>query len=175
MNPRSKAYADAIVEVARGEDALAVVDDELLQIARAVSGNRELYDALTDQQLPVARRLEIVDRVLETAHPATRTAVALLVSSGRARDIEDIARAVAERAAEERQRAVAEVQVAVPLSQERRERLLEALESATGMQLDLKVFVDPAVIGGIRAKIGDTVIDGSVARRLDDIKARLGA
>lgn len=174
MNKRSQAYADAIVGIARGEDALEVVDDELLQVARAVAGNRELYDALTDAQLPVTQRLEIVDRVLEAAHPATRTAVALLVSSGRARDIEEIARAVAERSAEERQRGVAEVQVAVQLSKKQREQLRKALEAATGKQLELKVFVDPSVIGGVRAKVGDTVIDGSVARRLDDIKASLG-
>ncbi|MGH3442576.1 MAG: ATP synthase F1 subunit delta [Nitriliruptorales bacterium] len=175
MSRRSQSYVDAIVAIARGEDALEVVDDELLQVAQAVAKNRDLYDALTNPQLPVTQRLEIVDRVLEAAHPATRTAVALLVSSGRARDIEEVARAVAERSAEERQRAVAEVQVAVPLSKARREKLRKALEAATGMRLELTVLVDPTVLGGVRAKIGDTVIDGSVSRRLDDIRARLGA
>ncbi len=174
MNDRVTAYAEAIVRIAEGEDALDAVDDELLELARALRGNRELHDALTNRQFPVSRRLDVLDEVLDAAHPATRTAVSMLVASGRARDLEEIARLVAERAAEQRQRALAEVWVAKPLDQERRQRLREALEDATGKTVELKVYVDPAVIGGVRAKIGDLVIDGTVARRLDTLKARLG-
>ncbi|MDP9022159.1 MAG: ATP synthase F1 subunit delta [Actinomycetota bacterium] len=170
---RVSRYAEAILQVARGEGALDAVDDELLRIARAIRDNRELHDALTDQQLPAGRRLEVIDRILQAAHPATRTAMALLVTAGRVRDLGEIARRVAERAAAERQRELAEVYVAVPLDQDRRDRLRQALEGITGKDLELKVFVDPAVVGGVRATIGDTVIDGSVARRLDEVRGRL--
>ncbi len=173
MTDRTNAYADAILEIARGEDALDEVDDELLQISHAMSDNRDLHEALTNRQYPAARRLQVVDEVLEAAHPTTRAAMALLIVSNRVSDLDNIAQRVAERAAEERQRALAEVYVAVPLNQERRDRLREALEEATGKALELKVFVDPAVVGGVRAKVGNTVIDGSVARRLEDVRARL--
>lgn len=174
MRDRDHAYAEAILTVAQAEDALDATEDELLQVARAVAGNRELHRTLTDPRIPAARRLGILDEVLPAAHPATRSALALLITSGRIRQLDDIAHAVAERAAEARRRALAEVWVAVPLSPEHRRRLREALEQATGKQLEMKVFVDPQVVGGVRAKIGDTVIDDSVARRLEDISARFG-
>lgn len=174
MTDRAEAYAEAIVEIARGEDAVDAVDDELLRLARAVSENTELHELLTNKHHPVSRRLEALDELLQAAHPATRSAVALLVSSGRVRDLDRIAHLVAERAAAERQRELAEVYVATPLDQQRRDRLRQALEQVTGKELELKVFVDPNVVGGVRAKIGDEVIDGSVARRLQEIKARLG-
>lgn len=172
---RTEVYAEAIAGIARGENALDAVDDELTAVARAVRGDRDLYEALTDASLPVGRRLEVVDRILQAAHPATRTSVSLLVTAGRAKDLEDVAARVAELAAGARDRAVAEVTVAVPLAQEQREQLRRALERSTGKQLELKVLVDPSIVGGVRAKIGDTVIDGTVARRLDEIRARLGA
>lgn len=173
MSEKGDAYARALVEVGRAEDALDVLGDELLRVAEAVRSDRELHDALTDQHVAVEGRLRVVDQVLQAAHPATRSAVALLVAAGRARDLDEVAQRVAALAAEERQRALAEVRVAVPLSDERKEELRKALERATGKQLELKVFVDPSVVGGVRAKIGDMIIDGSLARRIDDLEARL--
>ncbi|MDQ3931717.1 MAG: ATP synthase F1 subunit delta [Actinomycetota bacterium] len=172
---RTKPYVEAIIAMARGEDALDAVEDELLRIARALEEHTDLHEALADSQLPLGRRLEVVDEVLEAAHPMTRTAVTLLVASGRVRNFDSVARGVAERAAEERERELAHVYVAVPLDQERRERLREALEEVTGKQLEMKVFVDESVIGGVRAQIGDTIIDGTIARRLEEIRARLGS
>jgi F-type H+-transporting ATPase subunit delta len=168
------AYADAIVDVARGENALDTVGEELVRVARHVRQDEELYRTVTDERYPLGRRLQLVDDVLAVASDATRTAVALLVAANRVRDIEQIAATVAERAAEEHGRAVAEVWVAEPLTDEQRERLRDALERATGKQLELNVFVDESVVGGVRARIGDIVIDGSVGRRLVDLRSRVG-
>lgn len=173
-NDRTKPYVDAIVAMAHAEDALDAVEDELLRVSRALQEHTDLHEAITDTQLPLGRRLEVIDEVLEAAHPMTRTAMTLLISSGRVRQVEDIAHEVAERAAEERERELAEVYVAVPLDQERRDRLREALEEVTGKQLELKVYVDESVVGGVRAHIGDTIIDGTIARRFEDIRSRLG-
>lgn len=172
---KAEFYAEAIVDIARGEDALDVVDDELLRLARAVGEQPDLHELLTNRQLPVGKRLEALDEVLQAAHPATRSAVALLVSSGRVRQLDSIAQIVAERSAAERRKDIAEVYVATQLDEQRRERLRRALEDITGKELELKVFVDPSVVGGVRAKVGDEVIDGTVARRLQEIRTRLGA
>lgn len=174
MTERASGYAQAIVTLATSEGALDVVEDELLEIARSVDDNDELRETLTDSNLPVQRRLGFVDsEVLQTANPATRSAVAMIVAGGRAGDVSAIAHEVARLAAASRDRELAEVIVAVPLQDSQRDALQAALEEATGKQLDLKVFVDPSVVGGVRAKIGDTVIDGSVARRLDDVRTRV--
>jgi F-type H+-transporting ATPase subunit delta len=65
---------------------------------------------------------------------------------------------------------VAEVRAAVPLSTDQRQRLEAALSTATGTTVSVKVVVDPSILGGIVARVGDTVIDGSVRHRLDQLK-----
>jgi F-type H+-transporting ATPase subunit delta len=69
---------------------------------------------------------------------------------------------------------VAEVRVAVPLDATRRGRLEKALARATDLEVELKVLVDPAVIGGVVARVGDQVFDGTIRRRLDLARERLG-
>lgn len=175
MTDRTESYARAVVELATGEDALDTVEDELLTVARAVDGHEELRQRLTDQHLPVARRLAFVEsEALTAAHPATRAALAMVIAAGRAGELTTIATHVAERAAAEREEELAEVFVAVPLDEEQRRALEEALERATGKRLDVKVHVDERIVGGVRARIGDTVIDGSVARRIEELRTRVG-
>jgi F-type H+-transporting ATPase subunit delta len=172
---RTSAYADAIVAIARGEHALETVEDELLEVARAVEANDELRDALLDEQVPVGQRLRLIEsQALRAAHPATRTALATIITAEQANHLGAIAQAVANRAASSRGEELAEVYVAVELDEARRAALKAALERATGRRLDLKVHVDESVVGGVRAKIGDTVIDGSLARRLTDLRTRAG-
>jgi len=62
------------------------------------------------------------------------------------------------------------VRSAIPLTDDQRERLAKALGNATGKQVEVKVVVDPSVLGGIVAQVGDTVIDGSVRSRIDQLK-----
>jgi F-type H+-transporting ATPase subunit delta len=173
---RTSAYAQAVVALATAEGALDAVDDELVTVARAVEANEDLRRQLTDQNLPVGRRLTFVESAaLAAAHPATRSVLAMLIAADRVNELTAIADEVARQAAQRRNAEVAEAYVAVPLDDAQRAALKSSLERATGKTLDLKVFVDPDVVGGVRAKIGDTVIDGSLAKRLDDLRARVGS
>ena len=97
-----------------------------------------------------------------------------LIDQGRTRELGGIIEELARVAAERRQRAVAEVRSAIPLDEEQRRRLTEALERATGKKIELKVLVDPSVVGGLVARVGDQVIDGTVKRRLELARERLG-
>jgi F-type H+-transporting ATPase subunit delta len=172
---RTLHYAEAVVALAAGEGALDTVENELLVIARAVDGNEELRQRLTDIHLPVAQRLTFVESgVLAAAHPATRAALAMVIAAERAGDLAAIAQEVAARAAAARDQELAEVTVAVPLDATRKAALKAALEQATGRKLELKVIVDESVVGGVRARIGDTVIDGSIMRRLTELRSRVG-
>ncbi len=78
-------------------------------------------------------------------------------------------------ASAEREHALAEVRSAVELTAEQRDRLAQALSEATGRKVDVKVVVDPSVIGGVVARVGDEVFDGSIANRLEDAKQALGS
>lgn len=174
MTDRTHHYAQAVVALAEAEGALGAVEDELLAVARAIDGNDELRRSLTDQHLPVGQRLTFAESAaLSAAHPATRSALAMLIAADRVGEISAIADAVAAEGAHRRDAEVAEVHVASALDDAQREALKAALERATGKRLDVKVFVDPSIVGGVRAKIGDVVIDGTLAKRLDDLRARV--
>jgi F-type H+-transporting ATPase subunit delta len=105
--------------------------------------------------------------------PTTTQLISMVVGSGRGRDLPAIIDKLVERASNEKELEFAEVRSPVPLSAEQEERLRAALASATGKQVNLKVVVDPSVLGGLVATVGDTVIDGSVRTRIDQLKSRL--
>ncbi|MDP8957637.1 MAG: ATP synthase F1 subunit delta [Actinomycetota bacterium] len=166
-------YATAIFEVARAEGRLEDVEDELFRIARTVEGNPPLRDALTDPRLPVERKQAVLGDLLEgKASPLTRALVSFVVALGRANHLSEIADQMVELASAERNRVVAEVRSAIPLDAATIQKLEEGLSKATGKQVDVKLVVDPSLIGGIAAQVGDVVIDGSVRHRLDELRER---
>ena len=67
------------------------------------------------------------------------------------------------------------MRTAVPLDEDQRKQLAAALSKATGKRIELKALVDKSVLGGVYAKIGDTVIDGTVRRRLQQLKEQVRA
>jgi F-type H+-transporting ATPase subunit delta len=167
-------YAEAIVGVASAEGVLDHVSDELFRFARAMEDHPELRDRLTDASIAISDKLGIVTELLTNrAHPQTLAGLVYVIQAGRARLLPEIAGEVVERSAQARDRAVAEVRTAVPLDHDRTSRLALAIEHATGKKIDMKVVVDPDLLGGVVVRVGDMVIDGSVARRLDELKARL--
>lgn len=173
-DPVVSGYATAIFQVARAEDALERVEDELYQFARALESNPDLREKLTDPSIETGAKIGLVTDLLGgRAHPQTVSALTYIVQAGRARQLPQIADAVVAHAAESRKHAVAEVRSAVALGDEQRRKLAEALAKIAGKQVDLKVTTDPDVVGGLVARVGDTVIDGSVARRLSELRAHL--
>ena len=167
-------YARALFTVARAEGALPAVEDELYAFGKALERHNDLREALVDLALPVENKKALVREVVgERATPLTNTLLGLVIDAGRSRQIPQIVEELARLGAEERQHALAEVRSAVELTPDRRELLAEALSRATGRRVDVKVVVDPTVIGGVVARVGDEVIDGSIASRLDDAKQAL--
>ncbi len=168
---RIEAYSTALLEVAKAEGTLDRVADELFRFARAVERNEQLRETLTNSLLPAELRQSIVEDILGTrASPLTTALVSFVVGAGRARDLVPIIDRVVERNAAEEQKQVAEVRSAIPLDDDQQSRLARALASALGKQVEVKVVVDPAVMGGLVARVGDTIIDGSVRHRLDQLR-----
>lgn len=173
---RIKGYTEGLFEIARSEGQLDRVERELFQIARSLEGNDELRRALGDAQLPTDRKRGIVADLLGgRAADLTVAIIDFVVATGRARELPEIADGLAKAAAASRSREVAEVRSAIELDEDTVRRLEAALSRATGKQVEVKVVVDPGVVGGIVAKVGDTVIDGSVRRRLDSLRQALRA
>jgi F-type H+-transporting ATPase subunit delta len=168
---RTTAYARAMFDVARAEGDLGRIGDELFRFARALEGSDELREALTDPHLPASRRQQIVEDLLGgTADPSTIALVGMAVGTGRARELPAIIDSLVAMSAAQANRAVAEVRSAIDLTDDQRTRLASAIESATGKQVEVKVIVDPTILGGIVTTVGDTVLDGSVRTRLERLK-----
>lgn len=171
---KADAYARAILDIARAEDRVAPVEDDLFRFARALEGSEPLRVALTDPQLPLERRVAVVDELTAgKALPLSAALLGMLIGAGRVNDLGDIVDRFVELAAASREREVAEVRSAVELDEGQIARLADALGRATGKAVEVKVIIDPSVLGGLVARIGDIVIDGSVRHRLDQMKAQL--
>ncbi len=171
---RIDGYARGLFEIARAEGNLDEVEDELFRFARQVESSDALRSALTDEFVPAARRQSLVEDLLGTKATATTTQlVSMVVGSGRGRDLPAIIDSLVARASSAKNLEVAEVRSAVALTDDQQDRLKAALANATGKQVNLKVIVDPSILGGIVATVGDTVIDGSVRTRVDQLKSRL--
>ncbi len=168
---RSHAYAGALLAVARSEGNVAEVGDELFRFAQLLETNDELRTTLTDPALPVSRRQQIVEDLLGGKASSTTTSLlSMVVGTGRSRDLTAIIDDLVALSAAEGNRELAEVRSAVALTDDQKQRLTTALETKTGKQIELKVIIDPSVLGGLVTQVGDTVIDGSVKTRLAQLK-----
>ncbi|MGI9017456.1 MAG: ATP synthase F1 subunit delta [Euzebya sp.] len=168
-------YGRAIAQIARAEGAADRVSDELFQFASAVEQTPELRDKLTDSSIPLEARSNAAAELLQRAHPATLAVVQMLIGADRIRHIGEIADAAVSETAEQRGASVASVRTAKPLTDEQRDALSQALSARAGRPVDLKITVDPDLVGGLVVQLGDSVIDGSVAKRLTDLRSSLSS
>ncbi len=167
-------YARALFEVARADGTLDEVEDELFRFARSYESSDALRDALTAEHVPAEKRQAIIEDLLDgKATTTTIQLVSMVVGSGHARELPAIVDSLVQRASAAKQLDVAEVRTAVALTPDQESRLKAALENATGKQLNLKTIVDPSVLGGVVATVGDVVIDDTVRTRVEQLKSRL--
>jgi len=147
------------------------VEDELFRFARALESSDELREALTDPHIPASRRQQIVEDLIgPRATNVTTALVSMVVGIGRVADLAAIIDLLVQKSAQAQDKAVAEVRSTVDLTPEQRDRLAQAIKKATGKDVEVKVIIDETILGGIVTTIGDTVIDGSVRTRLDQLK-----
>ncbi|MGW8379713.1 F0F1 ATP synthase subunit delta [Streptomyces sp. ODS28] len=173
---------DAVEELADIADLVAAerdgslddVEDELFRFGRTVSSSSELRAALSDSKATTEAKGALVHRLLGgRAKPATERLVTRLVTQPRGRSLEAGLETLSRLAAERRDRSVAVVTSAVPLSDGQKQRLGAVLAKLYGRQVHLNLDVDPEVLGGIQVRIGDEVINGSIADRLEDAQRRM--
>ena len=169
-------YAEALFNVVRAEGELERVEDELYRFGKVLESNHELKQALSDRSIDKSQRTKVLEDLLaDKVSSHTLGLLTFIVGQGRARQMPQILQQLSERAAEARNSVVAEVRSATPLDGRQRAALETALSKATGKKVEAKVIVDPSLIGGVIAKIGETIIDGSVKRRLEQLKDKVRA
>jgi F-type H+-transporting ATPase subunit delta len=157
---------------ARGE--LEGVEDELFRFGRIVAGDPDLNRILSDDRAPVAGRTALLDRLLSgRVSPVSESLLRNSLSVRHVGHAENRIERLSTAASARRGRSVAHVTTAVPLTAAQEQRLQAVLGRVYGRTVGLQVTVDPAVLGGLVVRVGDEVIDGSVANRLELAGRRL--
>jgi len=165
---------EAALQQAEAEGALDEVEDELFRFARIVGREPELRAALTNRNLPDVARRELLHRLVDGK--VAKVSAALIeraVIAPRGRTLERVLEDYTELAAKRRERLVAHVTSAVDLSADQQAQLAEALKREFGHDVRLQVVVDAELVGGVTVRVGDELIDGSVARHLDAARRQL--
>ncbi|MEY4322312.1 MAG: hypothetical protein RL410_93 [Actinomycetota bacterium] len=163
--------AQIIFADAEKKNELDRVEEELFLFGRAVDANPELQMALTNPALTGSAKSGVVRDVL--AGRSAKGAEQLLVHTAanlRGRRVDVAIKSLNELAAKQRERIVADVRVAISLSDEQANRLANVLARLAGRQVSLNVVVDPSLIGGVSVRLGDDVIDGSIRTRLEQAR-----
>jgi len=176
LNGVERLGVQALLASAQAAGELAEVEDELFRFGQVVDANLDLATALGASTVPPAQRAELAKMLLEgKARPVTiRLVVAALHGFG-GRNFSTALRAIVELAAYRRERDIAYVTVAAPLSEAEQARLAARLSEIYGRQVEVKVTVVPEVLGGVSVRIGNDLYDGTVRRRLVETRAALAA
>ncbi len=159
---------------AERDGQLEETEDELFRFARLVESNPELRSALADGTVSLEGRQKLVEELLGGRSSATTVVLAKRAVGARERTFAHTIEGFVTLAAEQKNRVVATVRVAQPLNPEQRDRLRTALSRQVGREVALQEIIDPGVLGGIRVELGDEVVEGTVAGRLQAAQRLFG-
>jgi len=171
----ARRYARALFSLAKEEDRVAEMRQELQQLADLLAENEELHHALFRPLHPVAERRAVLREVAERLgfSATARNFLSFLVDQRRLVDFEGIREEYEHLADAAAGRAKGEVVSASPLSDEQRDRLRRALSARTDREVELDVKIDPSLLGGAIASVGALVFDGSLRTQLNQLRASL--
>ena len=171
----SRRYAKALFSLAREENRLNEVREEIAQLGKLLASNAELRAVLFQPLHPVAERRAVLRAVSDAlgASPLLRNFQSFLVDQRRLVDWDEIEAEYGRLADAAAGLTKVRVTSAAPLSPAQRERLQQTLERRSGGRVQLALEVDPALVGGVVAQVGDLVYDGSLRTQLRQLRASL--
>jgi F-type H+-transporting ATPase subunit delta len=165
---------DAALAAAQDAGDLDDVEDELFRFERILDAEPALRDALTDRNYTADAKRQLLHTLLDDkVRPVTFNLLERVIVEPRGRTIERSLGELSKLAAQRRERLIAHVTTAVELTDDEERGLAEALGTAFGHEVRLQVVVDADLLGGLTVRVGDEIIDGSVARQLDEARRRL--
>jgi F-type H+-transporting ATPase subunit delta len=164
----------AVLASAEKTGRLDEAEDELFRFGRILDREPELARLLADPVTPIEGRIRLLDQLLSSK--VTQTTAMLLrqaVELPRGQHLDVLAEELAEMAAARRDRSIARVTTAVPLTPDQEQRLVDTLSRLYGRPMSLQVELDESLLGGLVVRVGNEVIDGSVAGRLETARRLL--
>ena len=173
MSDVSKEYGEALYRLAKAEG----LEDQLLEETRTAAAvfkeNPAYLSLLSSPDLSKEERSDAVQKAVAGAHRYLTNFFSMTVERGYSRDIPDCLDEYLRLYREDHGIAVAKIVSARPLSDDEKQKLIVALERRYAVTVEPVYTVEPALIGGMKVEISGTLLDGSVRRRLDGVKADL--
>ena len=152
------------------------VEDELFRFERVLDSEDQLASLLDDSNVDAKRRVGLLDSVVAAkVHPLTTSLLEHAVESPNKRMLAVAVHRLLDLAGSRRSRSVARVLSATELTAAQQTRLAKALTEIYGRSITVLSAVDPSVRGGLVVRVGDEVIDGSVAARLASVRQALAS
>jgi F-type H+-transporting ATPase subunit delta len=171
----ARRYGEALADVAIEHNQVELIERELRAFVNMMKGSRELHDLFASPIVGLADKRRVLEALVERARPGRYTANLLRTMLGHYRlhhlaaVYEQFQREINER----KGTTIAQVTTAAPLSQAEQEALASKLNEMTGKRVQLQIQTDASLIGGVIARIGSTVYDGSIRTQLQAVKQRL--
>jgi F-type H+-transporting ATPase subunit delta len=175
MSASAVRYARALFDVAVKESDPIRIEQELSSITALVKEHAELQNALESPGVPPVAKKAVVQALVERGQfaPSVGKLLVMLAERDRLTLLSGVLEAFSARLREQQKVLEAEVTTAMPLDAEQQSALQQRLGAATARRVTLTTKVDPSLIGGVVARIGTTVYDGSLATQLAKLKGRL--
>ncbi len=170
--PKPRRYATAALQLALENEGIERWERDMERVLEALS-YEDFRSLLEAPQVPDGVKVNGIGTLLGDVAPLVRNMVSLLAVRGEISSFGSVLETFREMANERRGVALAEVTAAVPLDDERRERIRRGLGDLTGKQISMTESVDPSILGGVIAKVGDRLIDGSARARLRSMREGL--
>lgn len=159
---------------AQRDEVIEDVEDELFRFGRILDANPALHEALSNDNNPVQGRVSLLDGLIGgKVNAITKLLLDQVIRLPRTASLEVVVGKLAELAAARRNRSVAHITAAAPLSAEQEQRLTRVLAEIFGREMSVQVELDPELLGGLVIRVGDEVIDGSIIARLNKAREEL--
>jgi F-type H+-transporting ATPase subunit delta len=173
-DPLVRGYAEALFQVARAEESIDRVEEELTRLKDSLESNAQVKEFMNNLQIsPEGKKSALFQIFGEKVSPIILNWINMVIDQGRQRKLPNILEAFFKLAQESRQKVTAEVITSVPLSEDLIQRLEKELSRASKKQVFLKPMVDESILGGVIVKIENKIIDGSVKHRLEELKQEM--
>ena len=168
-------YAQALFELAKAQGEAAVVEADLKRLKAMRADSADLRTLIASPAFDADEKGKGLAAVAEAAgfNPTTRKFIGLVAANRRASALPSMIAAYEKLAAEERGAVSAEVVTAMPLTDAQAKALAASLRTALGKDPEIETRVDPAILGGLKVRVGSRLYDASLKSRLDSLKFAL--
>jgi F-type H+-transporting ATPase subunit delta len=170
----ARRYAEAFFSIARDSNKIDDYQTELEKVVKAIQEVDNLKEYMTHLLIPAKAKKDVLKQLFaETISPVTLNFIMLIVEKKRETYLEVIVDEFKDMADEFRNIAKVDLIAANEVSEEDAKFLAEKLSATTGKTVQLNLKVDPALIGGVKLRMGDQIIDGTVAKKLEMLREQL--